>query len=111
MKIHKIQLDYREYQSVQMPNGAAPISAEEDGPNKIALYFIGPDTLVGEYTTKFGAFVIPTGTPFPDDLKLFPIPHPLTNQVEQPNARYLATVNGSHVFLGAARPTLTSLTD
>lgn len=105
MRVHKIELNYKQYQTVKVPGGAAPLTVEDDGPDRLALFFIGPDSMVGEYMQDFGVFVIPTGVSFPDDLRLFSVMHPLTNQVEQPNGRYIATVNQHHICIGNPRNT------
>lgn len=106
MRVHKIELTYKQYQTVKLPGGAAPLCIEDDGPNKLALFFIGPDSLVGEYMQDFGVFVIPTGVSFPDDLRLFPVKHPLVNQMEPANARYVSTVNQHHICIGNPRQSL-----
>jgi hypothetical protein len=103
MRVHKIELSYKPYQTVKIPAGAAPLTVEDDGPNKLALFFIGPDSLVGEFLQDFGLYVIPTGVTIPDDVVLFPVQHPLVNKVTQPNARYISTVNQHHICLGNPR--------
>lgn len=108
MKVYKIALTYKSYQTVKIPNGAAPLNISEDGTNGIALFFIGPDSLLGVENGEFGVHVMSTTEEFPADLRLFPVPHPLINRVDPANAKYLGSVNHFHVFLGTARPTLTS---
>lgn len=103
MKVYKIQLSYKQYQIVKLPPGAAPLTIDEDGQDQLALFFIGPDSLLGVELQDFGVFVIATDTTIPSDVRLFPVPHPLTGLVEPPNARYVATVHGYHIVMGNPR--------
>jgi hypothetical protein len=102
MRIHKLELLASDYQTVTLPIGAAPLAVQKENGLHV-LYFIGEDTLVGQQFQDFGLFIIPTGVSFPDDLRLFPVPHVLTGTVDQANARYISTVEGSHIFIGNPR--------
>lgn len=112
MKVTKKTVKAVPYQRVSLPNGAAPVAVGRghDGgnhpdPTLIDIFYIDPYAeQTDENSTLFGLFVTWSDQELPGDVVLFPVKHPLINQIEQPNARYVGTVGNQHVFLGNPRP-------
>jgi hypothetical protein len=113
MRINRYVLGYQQYQPITLPNGAAPLGAalitdENDADaGNIAVYYVSDKPLTETGVTTFGAYVIQTGNELPSDVRIFPVQHVLTGGVEPPNARFLATVNDHHIFIGEPRRLLT----
>jgi hypothetical protein len=103
VKVIGKKIRFRSYQTITLPNGGAPLAVRREFDNEFAdasLFCIDPGS-AGE--TVFGLFMIHTDNEFPKDLRVFPEEHKLLNQVLAPNARYVDTVDGWHVFLGNPR--------
>lgn len=115
--IQKKTLAKKAYQAVELPNGSAPVAVSEvpavfhGGTGNsaeflaggIALYYLAPVEVPSQYVTKFGVYLVKTGQPLPDDVHLFPVPRPLLNRVDPPDARYVGSAGDWHVFLGNPR--------
>lgn len=110
MKVHQIEVPEMLYQQVILPNGAAPVDVQYAEQSislkvhdRIRLYFLGPDDITPENSVAFGMFCVRTGHAMPDDLRIFPVPHPLLGTVDPPNGRYVGSVRDTHIFLGNPR--------
>ena len=98
MRFIEIDLDDKPYQQVTIAQGSAPITFVRKG-SGFALLYIG-DSILQSATTECGAYIIKTGEDIPDEVHILPHVHPLTGQPFPPDARYIGTVDGSHLVLG-----------
>lgn len=98
MKFYEIDLDDKPYQRITIAQGSAPITFVRKG-SGFALLYIG-ESLFEAASTDCGAYLINTGEDVPDEVKILPFLHPLTNQPQPPNARYIGTVGNKHLVLG-----------
>ena len=98
MKFYEINLVDRQYQKITLPQGSAPVGflKADDG---YKMVYIG-ESILETAPTDCGVYIIKTGQSIPDEVHIMPFLHPLTNQPVQPNARYIGTVEDTHLVLG-----------
>lgn len=100
VKFHVITLHDQKYQQVKIPNGAAPVGISKAGTGYHLIYIGEPVLDAKQGVTEVGVYLFKTGEEVPDSVIILPRFNELIGQMMPPNARYVGTVDDTHLVLG-----------